>query len=58
MYESDLYTTQQFGVAGFPLAIVQLDGEYYQLARGFRSHEELEVILEKAVDYHKSRMNA
>jgi len=55
MYESDLYTTQQFGVAGFPFAIVQLDGEYYQLARGFRSHEELEIILEKAIEYHRNR---
>ncbi len=54
-YESDLYSTQQFGIKGFPFVVVQLDGEYYQIARGFRTSEELNEVLTKAIDYHKQR---
>jgi putative protein-disulfide isomerase len=54
-YTLDLYMTQQFGISGFPFAVVSLDGEYYQLAKGFRSEEDLEVVLGKALEYHASR---
>lgn len=54
-YESDLYSTQQFGIQGFPFVVVQLDGEYYQVARGFRSSVDLNEILGKAIEYHAGR---
>ena len=55
-YTMDLYMTQQFGISGFPFAVISLDGEYYQLAKGYRSEEDLEVVLGKALEYHASRV--
>lgn len=51
-YESSLYTRQQFGVEGFPFTIVEIEGEYYLLARGFVPSAELDRILQKAHEYH------
>ena len=52
-YEADLYTTQQFGISGFPFVVAKLDEEYYQVARGFRTADDLEIVLEQALKYHK-----
>ena len=54
-YQADLYTTQQFGVRGFPFSVVELDGEFYLLAKGFRPKDELNSILAKAIEYHGDR---
>ena len=55
LYEADLYTTQQFGISGFPFVVVKLDDEYYQVARGFRTSDELDTILGKATEYHSNK---
>ena len=54
-YEEDIYTTRQFGVRGFPFAVVNLEGEFYLLAQGFRIAEDLEHNLHSAIRYHTDR---
>lgn len=51
-YEEDRYTTRQFGVQSFPFTLVELDGEYYLLAKGFAPIDILDKTLQAAVAYH------
>ena len=55
MYEMSMYTKQQFGVEGFPFTIVEIEGEYYLLARGFTPIEELKSTFIKAEEYHNKK---
>lgn len=49
------YTAQQFQVQSFPYMIMETEGAYYLISQGFRTSEDLEDVLQKALDYHKEK---
>ena len=52
---ADFKLTQQFGIQGFPALVVQIDDEYFLLARGFTRLETLERVWGKILTDVRTR---